>query len=263
VSITGTPSISVTPSVSVTPSPSANPNYNILVGYTYTCNSGVTSYAVYQNSNAAFTGNQYLRTENSTTYASNPSQSAPNTAENWVNNGSVFCSGCVSYQPQINNNICSSTYNTTRNVNLGAGAPCNYNANYSSEVGIVCIDYTNYTVYQNTNPCFTGNQYYATNGVTYASNPSTGACQGYAITLYGRGGSIGSACAGSGEPVVYVATVEAQSNYLISGLSALEGVTLYESININTTVADAYAADSNFNVYAINSGVVGAFVYGC
>ena len=40
------------------------------------------------------------------------------TAENWVNNGSIFCSDCNQYQPQINNNSCSATYNQTRNVQL-------------------------------------------------------------------------------------------------------------------------------------------------
>jgi hypothetical protein len=178
--------VTITPTS--TPSVSAVANYDNLVGYTYTCNSGVTSYPVYQNSNAAFTGNQFLRTENNTTSATNPSQSAPNSAENWVNNGSVFCSGCVSYQPQINNNICSTTYNSTRNVNLGAGSPCNYDANYSSAVGSLCISGTTYTVYQNTNSCFTGNQFFA-NGTSYASNPSTGAC--LAITYeMGSGGGL-------------------------------------------------------------------------
>ena len=88
-----------------------------MVGYTYTCSAGtVTSYAVYQNSNGAFGGNQYYRTENSTTYASNPSQSAPNTDATWVNNGSTFCSGVNRYQPQINSNPCHSPYGETQNA---------------------------------------------------------------------------------------------------------------------------------------------------
>ena len=262
-SVSVTPSESVTPSVSVTPSTSALPNYNSLVGNTYTCSNGtVTAYAVYINTNAAFTGNQYLRTENNTTYASNPSQSAPSTAENWVNNGAVFCSSCVSYQPQINNNPCSPTYNTTRNLSLGAGAPCDYVANYSNEVGIFCDGAgNNLTVYQNTNPCFTGNQY-KVGLTTYANNPSTGPC-GFPITIYGRGNSIGTACAGIGGGTVYVATSQAQSDYNTFGLGFLEGATLYENIYLSSTVADPYVADNNLEVYAINSGVVGAYTFGC
>jgi hypothetical protein len=174
----------------------------------------------------------------------------------------VFCSGCVSYQPQINNNICSTTYNTTRNVNLGAGAPCDYAANYSSEVGIFCDGAgNNLTVYQNTNPCFTGNQFKA--GLTsYSYNPSTGPC-GFAITLYGRGNSISSACGAAGEKTVYVALEEYQTGYNNFGFGDIQGVTLYENIYLNSTVADPYAADLNFNVYAINSGVVGAYTFGC
>lgn len=43
---------------------------------------------------------------------------------NWVNNGATFCTGCTLYQPQIDNNVCSSTYGNTRNVNLGTNDSC-------------------------------------------------------------------------------------------------------------------------------------------
>jgi hypothetical protein len=46
------------------------------------------------------------------------------TTANWVNNGATFCSGCTLYQPQIDNNVCSSTYGNTRNVNLGVSTAC-------------------------------------------------------------------------------------------------------------------------------------------
>jgi hypothetical protein len=125
-------------------------------------------------------------------------------------------------------------------------------------VGIACIDYANYTVYQNTNPCFTGNQYYATNGITYASNPSTGACQGFAITLGGRGSTEGIACYG-GQKTVYVTTESNQTTYNLSGFGSVTGITLYENINLTSIVADSYASDQNGLVYAINSGVVGTY----
>jgi hypothetical protein len=86
---------------------------------------------------------------------------------------------------------------------------------------------------------------------------------GFAITLYGRGNSIGTACAGGGEPTVYVANESDQTNYNNFGFGFIEGVTLYENAFLSSVVADPYAADLNFNVYAINSGVVGAFTFGC
>jgi hypothetical protein len=66
-----------------------------------------------------------------------------------------------------------------------------------------------------------------------------------------------------GQPTVYVADEQAQSDYNTFGFGFIEGVTLYENINLTSVVADPYAADNNFNVYAINSGVVGAFTFGC
>jgi hypothetical protein len=106
-----------------------NASYTELVGYIYTCNRGVTSTAVYRNTNTCFFGNQWI--SGTTTYASNPSQTAPNTTANWVNNGAAYCGGdCIAYQPQIDNNACSSTYGDTRNVSLGQTAPCNYTPNW-------------------------------------------------------------------------------------------------------------------------------------
>ena len=43
---------------------------------------------------------------------------------NWVNNGDTFCDGCYLQQPQIDDNPCSSTYQQTRNVDLGVSTAC-------------------------------------------------------------------------------------------------------------------------------------------
>lgn len=74
-------------------------------------------------------------------------------AENWVNNGSTFCSGCIAYQPQINNNPCSSTYNSTRNLSLGATAPCNYAANWVNNGSTFCSGCIAYQPEIDNNPC--------------------------------------------------------------------------------------------------------------
>jgi hypothetical protein len=92
-----------------------NANYSELVGYIYTCNSGVTSTPVYKNTNTCFFGNQWIA--GTTTYATNPSQTAPNTDPVWVNrdiNTYWVCVGVNKYYQQINTNICSTTYNQTQ-----------------------------------------------------------------------------------------------------------------------------------------------------
>jgi hypothetical protein len=129
-----------------------NASYTELVGYIYTCNRGVTSTAVYRNTNTCFFGNQWI--SGTTTYASNPSQTAPNTTANWVNNGAAYCGGdCIAYQPQIDNNACSSTYGDTQNVLLGNTAPCNYAPNWVNQNYTTCIGCVNYTVYRDLSVC--------------------------------------------------------------------------------------------------------------
>lgn len=150
-------------------------------GNTYSCSGGtVYTWIIEWDTNPCSSSYHTVWRSNGTTYYSNPAQSYPNTAENWVSNGAAYCTtNCVAYQPQINNNPCSSTYGQTRNYYLGSAAPCNYNATYTSNVGTLYTcssgNVYSYTVYQNTNSCFTGNQYYATNGSTYSSNPSNSA----------------------------------------------------------------------------------------
>lgn len=53
------------------------------------------------------------------------------TTPDWQNNGSIFCSGCNRYQPQIDNGPCSPTAGQTRNVNLGVSNDCgSWNTSY-------------------------------------------------------------------------------------------------------------------------------------
>jgi hypothetical protein len=119
---------------------------------------------------------------NSNVLAKSISPDCCNPTPNWVNNGSIFCSDCVSYQPQIDNNPCSPTYNTTRNVNLGAGAPCNYTATWTSQGYNTCgLSYNgtcnNYLVYRDTNPCSATYNNYQVNGANVGNSaPSNGNC---------------------------------------------------------------------------------------
>jgi hypothetical protein len=135
------------------------------------------SYLVYRDTNPCSATYNNYRVNGVNVGNTAPTLGACNTDANWVNNGSTFCSSCVAYQPQIDNNPCSATYNNTRNVNLGATSPCVYTANYSNNVGNLYVcnvpggGVNTYIVYQNTNACFTGNQFFA-NGNSYATNPS-------------------------------------------------------------------------------------------
>ena len=55
-----------------------------------------------------------------------------------------------------------------------------------------------------------------------------------------------------------------QTDYNSGGFASILGVTLYENINLTSTVADAYASDTYaFNVHSLSGGTVGSFILGC
>ena len=67
-----------------------------------------------------------------------------------------------------------------------------------------------------------------------------------------------------GQLIVYVALEATQTSYNSSGFTNIIGYTLYENINLSSTVADAYVGDSfNLYVYTASAGVIGSFVVGC
>lgn len=114
------------------------------------------------------------------------------TAANWVDNGSTFCGSgsCHLYQPQIDNNPCSATYNQTRNVDLGVSSTCgtNYWEYYCVNYGVAPYEYRRRQV----NTC-TGNtgvdelvSYDATECGYYSPLPSFG--------ISASAGSSGVAC---------------------------------------------------------------------
>jgi hypothetical protein len=98
------------------------------------------------------------------------------TAPNWVNNGSAFCSGCYLFQPQIDNNACSSTYNQTQNVSLGVNSDCG-----SWPTVYYCVGYDYYS--KEVNSC-TGAERFVT--LIQANSPNCGYsnCTTYDIFAY-------------------------------------------------------------------------------
>lgn len=120
-----------------------------------------------------------------------------NPTPDWENNGATFCSGCNLYQPQIDVNPCSPTYNNTRNVDLGANDSCgtwvfSYYCSgcdkYSHEVNSCTSNVRNVTLVetnstycggccgQSTAPNWTYESYTCTSGEQINTERDTNAC---------------------------------------------------------------------------------------
>ena len=101
------------------------------------------------------------------------------TGPNWINNGSTFCDGCNLYQPQIDSNPCSSTYQQTRNVDLGVSTACGpWIQSY------YCVGYDKWS--KETNSC-TGNirnQYLVEVNSAYCGYVPPSTCRTYEIIAY-------------------------------------------------------------------------------
>lgn len=121
-----------------------NANYSELVGYIYTCNGGVTSTPVKRNTNTCFFGNQWE--SNNITYATNPSQEAPNTNPVWVNmdiNSYWDCVDVNKYYRQINTNPCYSGYQYQTGGIYEPNSPdCGYVAPTTAPPTLATVNYT-------------------------------------------------------------------------------------------------------------------------
>jgi hypothetical protein len=139
------------------------------------------------------------------------------TAANWVNNGAQFCSGCTLYQPEIDNNPCSPTYNQTRNVSLGISNNCgSWNisyycqgcAYYSKETNSCTGDIRNITlISSNSNNCGTWNISYYCTGCAYYSK-ETNSCTGdiQNVTLINGNSTNCGGCCGQSTTQTWVNT---------------------------------------------------------
>jgi hypothetical protein len=211
-----------------------NANYSIIDG---TLCSGCTNYVVYRNSNSCFTGNQYFA--NGVTYTANPHTGSCVTTASYTNNVGSYCNGCTTHVVYQNTNPCFTgnqffTNGISYATNPSTGA-CNTSAAYDTFVGNRCVSCTNRAVYQNNNPCFTGNQFYTPyNNQTWATNPTTPDCEftaNYNIP-------VGSRCIGC---VTY--TVFQNSNSCFSGDQYIVNGTTY-AFNPST---GSCSPDPNYN----------------
>ena len=183
----------------VTGNCSTSPEWTINAG---TICVGCGNYFVYQNSNNCYTGNQYFTYATGFTYATNPATGSCFTDATYTLNVGRLCISCQSYIVYQNTNPCfggnqyfSNGVSYSYNPSTGY---CNESANYSNPIGQICVGCTTYTVYQNSNPCFQGNQYYY-NGTSYSYNPSGSACN----TSANYSNNIGITCSGCQEYQVY------------------------------------------------------------
>lgn len=157
----------------------------------------------------------------------------------WVNNGSTFCGNgtngtvCHLYQPQIDTNFCSTSYQTTRNVDLGLNDSCGTwsGANYCPNYGV----YPFQLRYRETNSC-TGN---TRNDVFVADLSPT--C-GYSCSYWGLSVSVNSSyCNGTTSTSGVVILNMGSNNGGIQArlVSMGSGVTTgWQTSNIFTGVAD-------------------------
>lgn len=132
-----------------------------------------TNYLVYKDTNPCSSTLNHYYVNGADLGTTAPVSGSCNTSANWVDTGYTYCSNCVSYKRQIDQGTCSETKGQTRNV--PGGSACDFSARYDIAFGLLYYcengSIKSYTVYKNSNNCFTGNQYLA-NGVTYGTNPS-------------------------------------------------------------------------------------------
>jgi uncharacterized repeat protein (TIGR01451 family) len=176
--------------------------------------SGCNSYFVYAHNYSAkpcYSGSPYQA--NGVGYSYNPATGACNTSPDYGSASiGVMCSSCVEYNVYQNLNTCFGgnqylSNGTTYSANPSNGG-CNYSPSYSFYQGQTCIGCVTYSVYRNLNTCFNGDQWIV-NGTTYASNPSTSACN-TTQNLINQGYTT---CSGCSSYTVYKDTTTCSSTY--------------------------------------------------
>jgi hypothetical protein len=85
---------------------------------------------------------------------------------------------CYKYDVYKNSNInfTGNQYYYNGSSQQFSGNPCNLNYSYTKQLGSTCINGINYTIYQNVNPCFEGNQWKTDDGTTWNYEPYNPPC---------------------------------------------------------------------------------------
>jgi hypothetical protein len=244
-------------------------------GYS-TCSS-CTTYTVYKDTNSHSSTYNHYFVNSVDVGATAPSNGACDYSSQYENTYQIYCSGCSSSFVYAHNYTAKPCYGGAPYQVNGvdfyynpANGACNTSANYSSYVGVMCIGCTEYAVYQNTNSCFTGNQYQS-NGTTYSYNPTTGSCSSsanYALyvgqtciscTTYSVYQNVNSCYSGnqyqaggttySSNPTT--SACNTSSNIISQGYTTCSGCSNY------TVYKDTAACSSTYNHYFVNGTDVG------
>lgn len=149
-------------------------------GYS-TCSS-CTTYTVFRDTNSfSATFNRYF-VNNVNVGLTAPSNGACDYSSQYENTFQIFCTSCNSYFVFAHNYSAKPCFtgapfqvNGVDYYYNPATGGCNTSPSWSASIGTFCSGCVEYVVQQNTNPCYTGNQFLS-NGVTYSYNPTTGAC---------------------------------------------------------------------------------------
>lgn len=244
-------------------------------GYS-TCSS-CNTYTVFRDTNVNSSSYNSYYVNGSNVGSTAPSNGVCDYSSQYENTFQILCSGCNSNFVYAHNYSAKPCYGgapyqvngVDYYYNPATGA-CNTSANYSSYIGIMCIGCTEYAVYQNSNPCFTGNQYQS-NGTTYASSPVTGACTSSANYV----SYVGQTCISCATYSVYqninscftgnqyqaggttyatnptTSACNTSQNLVNQGYNTCSGCTTY------AVFKDTAVCSSSYNMYFVNGSNVG------
>ena len=157
------------------------------IGTYYLCIGGqINEYAIHQNSNACFTGNQYSRGPNGTiTYATNPVNEYPDDDRIMVDQEFNYCYNCTTYPVFRDKNSCSPTWNeyfVNDTVSLGQTTPpagdCVTTADWRSITETTCYECANQTIYRDYGVCSPTKDKYriGLTGPVSTTKPTVGNC---------------------------------------------------------------------------------------
>lgn len=239
-------------------------SFNLTVGYNtspvltsqgYSTCSSCTTYTVYKDTNSHSSTYNHYFVNGSDVGTAAPSSGACDYSSQYENTFQILCSSCNSYFVYAHNYTAKPCYTgapyqvngVDYYYNPATGA-CNTSANYSSYVGVMCVGCTEYAVYQNTNSCFTGNQYQS-NGTTYSYNPTTGSCSSSAnYALY-----VGQTCIGCTTYSVYqnVNGCFTGNQYQAGGTTYASNPTTSACNTSQSLVSQGYTTCSSCNNYTV------------
>jgi hypothetical protein len=154
---TPVPPTATPPPPTATPTATPDQTANWVNSGTYNCYSTCDKYNVEIDNNVNSLSYNQTRQGSLVAYYSTDCGGCcgQSTEPSWTNEGSTYCTDCVSYQNQRDTNTCSATYNQTRTIN--SGSACNTSQTWVNSGSYDCYGTCNkYNVEIQNNPCASG-----------------------------------------------------------------------------------------------------------